>query len=798
MKRFSKALFGLALVASSVLAACGGGSHGVVPTPGKTTHQTGIIKATVHVPAAKTQNARAVAYAKSRIASHTTGKRKPDFLNGATTELDFTLETNNGSPVSSADQAAFDFTIYLQDSSECTPDGNGGYNCTVSYPAPVGTDTYNVSAYQCSVSGSSSSNSCQSAGGTLTLLSASYTSVNVQYNQTTVAAFTLSPVVASIDWAPVTYATEAGSGAMPSNLWLTQPNGTNIPKYTPSTTTYTCTYNAGSGTGNGCYEPVAKGYAIAYGEILEVRDPTGAIIIGASNNGTVYQTPVYLDKSGNAVSINWHCTDNGGGSSLTWETGNGPYTSNANATAANNNFNSPVANPAADPDGGNTTDANGNPVTAVGNNGVEMNWDGVDQPVLDKPDSCSASTSNGLTTSTLDFYAGLGEGGLTVPTPTPSPSPTPTPLVVANCPSYAGSTRLAPPASLTTVSASPPPGFFSFTSTSSDPDGPAQYMSCGPQKKLWILTMGQALDSYDPTSNAIAAFAGAPINTQLTTPGGDDFGDVYVNGSYNGSGQVTQYNAAAGSSSGKGLTISTPQGNVAVNFFITGADGNEWGGGTAGTPASGETQYMVRIQPNGASTTFAVPSGCEPDNAVVAPDGTMWIGDSYCGFVHFDPSTGVFTTHPIGTGRNTMTQIAMGADGALYGATLPSGTNLNTAIERYDPISGNLTQYPLPAEINYVISIVAGSDGNLWLSGAAATLSNGSCCFYKGGYVVRLNINTATMTEYSTTVVGTNNTDNQYVPSSPSVMVVGPDGNLYGVSGTEHNIMKIVPSIAGP
>src|SRR5690242_1182461 len=213
MKRFSKALFGLALAASSVLAACGGGSHGVVPTPGKTTHQTGIIKATVHVPAAKAQSVRTVAYAKSRIASHTSGKRKPDFLNGATTELDFTLETNDGNPVSSSDQAAFDFTIYLQDSSECTPDGNGGYNCTVSYPAPVGTDTYNVSAYQCSVSGSSSSNSCQSAGGTLTLLSASYTSVNVQFNQTTVAAFTLSPVVASIDWAPVTYATEAGSGA---------------------------------------------------------------------------------------------------------------------------------------------------------------------------------------------------------------------------------------------------------------------------------------------------------------------------------------------------------------------------------------------------------------------------------------------------------------------------------------------------------------------------------------------------------------------------------------------------------
>ena len=733
MKRFSKALFGLALAASSVLTACGGGPHGIVPsTTAKTTHSTGTIKASVHIPAAKAQNSRAVAYAKSQIASHSNGKRKPDFLNGATTEMDFTLETNNGSPVSSSDQAAFDFTIYLQDSSECTPDGNGGYNCTVSYPAPVGTDTYNVSAYECSVSGSNSTNSCQSLGGTLTLLSGSYTSVNVNYNQTTVAAFTLSPVVASIDWAPVTYATEAGSGAMASKLWLTQPNGSNIPKYTPSTTTYTCTYNAGSGTGNGCYEPVAKGYAIAYGEVLEVRDPTGALIIGASNNGTVYQTPVYLDKSGNAVTINWHCTDNAGGSSLTWETGNGPYTSNASATAANNNFNSPVANPAADPDGGNTTDGNGNPVTAVGNNGAEMNWDGVDQPVLDKPDSCTASTTNGLTTSTLDFYAGLGEGGL-APAPSPTPSATPTP---SNFSEYPIPTSTSQPYGIVTGS----DGALWFSESNGIKIGRITTSGVMTEYALpSMLTYGRPNHITSGPDGALWFSNCCTINNGM---------ELNWIGRMTTSGTVTEYPLAANES---------PMG------ITSGPDGALWIADPVGDD-------IIRMTTSGSiSAQYPLVNTANPFGIVSGPDGALWFTEQQGNKIGRITTSGSLTEYPIPTAGSAPSEIAVGSDGALW-----FSENNTEKIGRITT-SGAITEYSIPAPYNTdePWGMTKGSDGAVW-------------------FTLRSAVSTAALGRIDTS----GNITEYAIPTSasdPMGITSGPDGALWFTEDQGNNIGRFMP-----
>jgi hypothetical protein len=441
-----------AILIAAMLAACSGGGGNASFTPAGTTppvsqnQRLGHIRAVLYVPPKKKhhQSRSTIAYLRAQIAKHwhSHAARKPKYLSGATTELDFTINTIAGVAATPADKTAFDFTIYTSDSSQCSGDDVNGYVCTVTASAPVGADTYQVAAQQCSVAGTGPGTTCASLDGTLSLLSASYASVSVVYDQTVTAAFTLSPVIGSIDWAPVTYANESGPASLPSNLVLTSPNGTNIPTYDPSTASYSCAYAADSrrshdaqrphdamvprgnpnatptpAANNACYEPVAQGVPVSYGVVLEARDPNGALIVGASNGGTVYQTPVYLDASGAAVSINWSCKDQiTGGTSLTWETGNGPYSSNANAVAANQSFNSPVTNPAADPDGGHTTDANGNPVTAVGNNGTEMNWDGVDQPNLNSPDYCTASTSNGLTTA-LDWYAGLGEGGITVPPP---------------------------------------------------------------------------------------------------------------------------------------------------------------------------------------------------------------------------------------------------------------------------------------------------------------------------------------------------------------------------------------------
>lgn len=414
-----------AFLAITFLAACGG-QNGNLPTVKSHVGRTGYVKATLFVPPPSQQSAAQISYLRSAQAKARASSRKPQFLSGNTTELDFVLNSNNGSPAGAADQSAFDFVIYTSNSSSCSGTPSTGYTCSVTAPAPVGSDTYKIYSRQCSVSGTGTNASCTSLSGTLTLLGMTFATVNVVYDQVVVAAFTLSPVVASIDWAPVTYAKEnTVSNTLPTPLWLTQPNGSNIPNYNPSPTpgSYSCTYNSGSGAGNGCYEPVAQGVSLAYGEVLEARDATGALIVGASNGGAVYQTPVYLDSSGNVVTISWSCKDNViGGKSLTWETGGGPYNNNAGAPHANPYFNSPVANPAADPDGGNTTDGNGNPVAAVGNNGIEINWDGLDQPILNSPDYCTASTSNGLSTSPLNFYVGLGEGGVTV-NPTPAPSP---------------------------------------------------------------------------------------------------------------------------------------------------------------------------------------------------------------------------------------------------------------------------------------------------------------------------------------------------------------------------------------
>lgn len=422
MIRYVRALGALSVVA--FVAACG--AHGSsIPPVRPVAPQRGFIKATLFIPATSRQTAAMARYARAQQARHAKSV-KPQYLSGNTTELDFVLNSNNGNAATAGDQASFDFTIYTSDSQNCSGSASTGYTCSVTAPAPVGTDTYKVSSYQCSVSGTNSSTSCTSGGGSLSLLGMSFATVNVVYNQTVVAAFTLSPVVASIDWAPVSYArANTSTNNIPSGLWLTSPNGPNVPKYTaaPSPGSYSCTSNVGSGFGNGCYEPVAQGTSIAYGEVLEARDASGAVIIGASGGGTVYQTPVYLDQNGNAIAISWSCKDNViGGKSITFETGGGPYASNASAVRANQYFNSPVVDPSSDPDGGYTTDGNGNPVTAVGNNGVEINWDGVDQPILDSPDFCTATTSNGLKT-TLNFFAGLGSGGVTW-NPTPSPAPT--------------------------------------------------------------------------------------------------------------------------------------------------------------------------------------------------------------------------------------------------------------------------------------------------------------------------------------------------------------------------------------
>lgn len=413
---------GAILGAVSFLVACAGGAHFANAIPGGTPTQSqlGHIKAVLHVPAKRRQSRRAVRYLQAQQERHRRGLRKPRYISTATTEIDFVLNTVNGTAATAAEQSAFSFTMYTDDASECAaPTKRGGYTCTLTQPAPAGTDTYLLRAQQCSADGSGPTATCTSLGGTLTLLSAQFVTIVVPQGATVPAAFTLSPVVGSIAWAPVTYANTTGPTALASSLWIPNPDGTTAPVENPSPSpgTYTCA------AGSDCFEPVRQGTSVAYGVMLDVYDPNGDLIVGAPDGDTIYQTPVYLDPNGNAITISWSCGTSASNAKLhrgarmrprltkvadpplAFTSGGGPYSLNLNAPTANQAFNSPVLNPAADPDGGNTTDANGNPVTAIGNNGTEINWDGVLTPDQGTVYSCSASTSNGLATSPY-WYAG--------------------------------------------------------------------------------------------------------------------------------------------------------------------------------------------------------------------------------------------------------------------------------------------------------------------------------------------------------------------------------------------------------
>lgn len=386
---------------AAILAGCGGGGGGTLPTTSSVSNPgpqaQGKVTISITIPAAKKQQARTAAYLRSQ-------QRRAQYLSGAITQVDFTLNSVNGVATSGAQ---YNFTIYVGNNGQCQANSGGGFTCTTTEVAPAGSDYYIIKGSQCSVSGSSPSASCASLGGTLTELSSAHDLVNVALDQTVAAAFTFSGVVASLAWSTVSYAYTSGPTAMLSSLWFSQPYGANSPSYNTTANSYTC---ASVGT---CYEPAAMGTAIAYGVVLEARDPSGAVIIGAPPGGSVYQTPVYTDANGHVITIQWGCQSNTGhsGTSLQLETGGGPYTSSV--PIANNSFNSPVANPASDPDGGNTVDGLGNQVTAVGNNGVEINWDGVSD--LSGGTFSCAAYANGVGVSTsAPFYVGNGSGGINV------------------------------------------------------------------------------------------------------------------------------------------------------------------------------------------------------------------------------------------------------------------------------------------------------------------------------------------------------------------------------------------------
>jgi hypothetical protein len=394
MKRYSRALG--AILSLAILAACSGGggsagapSSGVLPSaasaasaanPGRRhrKHQ-GWIKTRVHVPANK---------------KHRRHGKNGHWLPAATTEIDFSLMAVNGNTDDASwcnvgqGQGCYNFQIYTTGSGSqgCVSDGNGGLECSVNEPAPAAADTYQIQAQYCA--GKLNADGTCAAPDGLQLLSQSTSIINVPLNGTAIGSFTLNPVVASLQWAA-------------SNVQV------------------------GSG------QPFATGAQAPYAALqIQALDEYGDVIIGATTDPAgSFNTALYLQWSGDPDYIVWNCTD----PSVQFETGGGPYSdlpgfkplsleTIANGYAPDSwdgrhkgagkrghwyesGFNSPETAPKTE-----GTDGNGNPVQAIGNNGVEINYDGSSPLDLYTEFDCNAYDDEG---NQATLAVTLGNGTIT-------------------------------------------------------------------------------------------------------------------------------------------------------------------------------------------------------------------------------------------------------------------------------------------------------------------------------------------------------------------------------------------------
>ncbi|HTX58542.1 MAG TPA: hypothetical protein VMH02_02610 [Verrucomicrobiae bacterium] len=375
MNRHDRALG--AILCFALLCACSGSgtgapsSGGVSTLPGAAgthkTYRTGRIRAHIHIPASKHHRKRG---------------RNGHWLPSATSEIDFTLLSVNGDPSGvnwcnvGQGQGCYNFSIYTQGSNAggCTSDGNGGWECSVNEPAPAASDNYEIQAQTCPgrINGDGT---CAAPDG-LQLLSESNTVIDVPLDGVAQGNFTLNPVVASLQWSASDI--QVGSG-----------------------------------------QPYATGAQAPYPTVqIQALDEYGDIIVGATTDPSGgYNTALYLQGDGSADYVVWNCSD----PSVTFETGGGPYSNIAGykplslETIANgytsdqwdgkrggkrghwyqNGFNSPESAPQSDSSGGKGVDGNGNAVQAVGNNGIEINYDGSTPLDLYTQFTCNAYDSEG-------------------------------------------------------------------------------------------------------------------------------------------------------------------------------------------------------------------------------------------------------------------------------------------------------------------------------------------------------------------------------------------------------------------
>jgi virginiamycin B lyase len=235
---------------------------------------------------------------------------------------------------------------------------------------------------------------------------------------------------------------------------------------------------------------------------------------------------------------------------------------------------------------------------------------------------------------------------------------------------------------------------------------------------------------------------------------------------------------------------SFPQGLAA------GPDGMTW-------VANRATAEIVRLAPDGSSSSIALESGVDPYDIVRGPDGAMWFTEhngSRIGRLTIDGELSEFSLRDL----STPTGITVGPDGALWfaqrgvsaiGRITPDGelTEWGTITPRAAPLSvttgsdgavwftlptadkigritldGTMAEFPLPADASGPRWITTGPDGALWFTARA---SNTIVRMTIGGAVTTFPVPTPT--------------------AGVSGITVGTDGALWFTEGTADAVGRI-------
>jgi virginiamycin B lyase len=194
-------------------------------------------------------------------------------------------------------------------------------------------------------------------------------------------------------------------------------------------------------------------------------------------------------------------------------------------------------------------------------------------------------------------------------------------------------------------------------------------------------------------------------------------------------------------------------------FIARGPDDNLW-------ITQFQTDQIVRMTPNGASTVFSLPLLADvrsgPGAIVAGPDGNLWFTEGARRRVGRITTGGVATELAEVAGAGATTEIGVGGDGKIWFIATP---NIIGRVEQDDSI----TQFVLPDDGLDLKGITGGPDGNVW--------------FTAGDQIVRMTP-AGERREFA-------------LPSAaaaPLGITLGPDGNLWFTENGVGAIGRITPA----